>query len=80
MIGAIDHQAGLRHISIFEGSNPAETFTEFLENLNSKIEGRQATLVLDNLSVHRSKLVLSKSGLRDISTSKPYSCRCIDVP
>jgi len=57
MLGAIDHQVGLRYISIFEGSNNAATFTQFLDGLHLKIGHLKATLVLDNLSVHHSKQV-----------------------
>ncbi len=34
MIGAIDYAEGVRHIKIFEGSNTALTFVEFLEELH----------------------------------------------
>lgn len=57
VIGALDDRVGLRHYEIISHSNTGEAFGNFIHNLAKKLDGRIATLVLDNLRVHHSKKV-----------------------
>ena len=58
LIGALSSRRGLVHYSIFEGSNNAETFLDFLQRLKLKCRNDPAVIVQDNLSVHRAGAVM----------------------
>lgn len=77
MIGAIDEFSGLRHYSVIKGSNNKDIFTNFLKGLHSKLGDQHAYIVLDNLSVHHSKVV--REAVQQMSNLQfiwlpPYSC------
>lgn len=57
MIAGIDSVAGLRHYYIFEGSNNTERFLRFLSRMVENFEGLRGAIVLDNLSIHKTKRV-----------------------
>lgn len=56
IIAGIGHQRGLIHFNVIQGSNNQNTFTQFLQGLKIKMNGK-ATLVLDNLTVHHASKV-----------------------
>jgi hypothetical protein len=55
IIGAITSQIGLLDYEIVKGSNNKEVFYRFLLRLKGKMS--KACIVMDNLSVHKSKIV-----------------------
>ena len=57
MIGALSIQRGLIHTSTFAGSNNTDTFHPFITKLKEKCVGHRCIVVMDNLSVHKSKLI-----------------------
>ena len=76
MIGALSINKGLLHISVFAGSNTADTFLPFLLWLKEKWRDRPTIVVMDNLQVHKSKFI---QGHFDDHTFKarylpPQSC------
>lgn len=74
LIGAMSSKKGLIHFKVLNSSNNSDSFYDFLLALKSKIMGT-AYVVMDNLSVHKSKKV--QSLFDDIFRSlylPPYSC------
>ena len=57
MIGAVSTQRGLFHTHTFATTNNVDTFMPFITTLREKCEGRQCVVVMDNLSVHKTKAV-----------------------
>ena len=57
VIGAIDEVIGLRHYYIFIGRNNTDRFVHFLRRLVDDFKGLRAVVVLDNLSIHKTKRV-----------------------
>ncbi len=57
MIGALSIHHGLIHTSTFAGSNNTDTFHPFILKLKEKCADRRCIVVMDNLSVHKSKLI-----------------------
>ncbi len=57
MIGAVSTLRGLIHTYTFAASNTQETFMPFLMKLKEKCQDHQAVVVMDNLSVHKTKVV-----------------------
>jgi hypothetical protein len=74
LIGAISEREGLIHYSLISGSNNSEIFTVFMQDLFRKVP-KGGVYVMDNLQIHRSKLVM---GLFDKKQEQfflpPYSC------
>ena len=58
LISSISERRGIVHTSIFNGSNNQETFKKFICDLKAKCLGRRCLVVMDNLSVHKSRIVL----------------------
>lgn len=58
MIARIDREVGIRHHVQFQGSNNRKTFLEFFKGLNENMDGEEAIVVIDNLSIHKAKEVL----------------------
>ena len=56
MIGGLSFKRGIVHATTFAGSNNSETFLRFILGLKEKCPG-PTVVVMDNLSVHKSKLV-----------------------
>jgi len=58
--------------------NNSDTFSKFIANLAETINGQPATIVLDNLSVHRSKkvggILQNYPNIKFLFLS-PYSCK-----
>jgi transposase len=78
VIGALDERVGLRHYEIITQSNTGEKFSNFIQNLAIKLDGRAAMLVLDNLRVHYSKKVtevMAKHPNLKFLYLPIYSCR-----
>ena len=62
------------HFKIFHGSNNMKTFKDFTVNMLKKVRNK-ATVYLDNLSVHHSKVITELFGERvDCRFLPPYSC------
>ena len=57
MIGAVSTQRGLFYTHTFAATNNVDTFMPFITRLKEKCEGRQCVVVMDNLSVHKTKAV-----------------------
>ena len=57
MIGAISTQRGLFHTHTFASTNTSETFIDFVVGLKAKCQDRACIVVMDNLSVHKTKTV-----------------------
>ena len=57
MIGAISTQRGLFHTYTFASTNNTDTFIPFVIQLKEKCQGRQCVVIMDNLSVHKTKAV-----------------------
>jgi transposase len=57
MIGALSIQRGLIHQMTFAGSNNTDTFHPFITKLKEKCSDRRCIVVMDNLSVHKSKVI-----------------------
>ena len=62
------------HFEVFEGSNNAKTFENFLIKLEAKCTGRTIA-ILDNLKVHQAKLLESvyDHNFKEMFLP-PYSC------
>lgn len=73
VIGAIDSFKGLLHYYIFEGSNNSNRFSHFLNGFLPYLDESKHYLVLDNLSIHRSKKI------QDIIAIYP-SCQMLFLP
>ena len=74
IIGAISERDGLIHYEILHGSNNTDTFHDLIVALKEKIQG-EVTIVMDNLSVHKSKRVkeLFDDRFKQLFLP-PYSC------
>ena len=57
MIGALSIHHGLIHTSTFAVSNNTDTFHPFILKLKEKCADRRCIVVMDNLTVHKSKLI-----------------------
>ena len=57
MIGAVSTQRGLFHSHTFAATNNTDTFIPFIIKLKEKCTGHQAVVVMDNLQVHKTKVV-----------------------
>ncbi len=57
MIGALSINYGLLHTSVFAGSNTVDSFLPFLLGLKEKCRERSSIIVMDNLQVHKTKIV-----------------------
>jgi len=57
MIGALSIHHGLIHTEAFAGSNNVDTFLPFIMRLKEKCKDRPTIVVMDNLSVHHSKIL-----------------------
>jgi hypothetical protein len=55
----------------FAGTNNTETFHPFITKLKEKCSDRKCIVVMDNLSVHKSKVIKTYS----MTTSSRSSCR-----
>lgn len=55
--GGIDEVVGLRHYYIFIGRNNTDRFAHFLRRMVDDFKGLRAVVILDNLSIHRTKRV-----------------------
>jgi transposase len=75
VIGAVSREAGINLIMTFPKSINAKKFKVFLEELRNKYPFNNMVLVLDNLSLHKSKLSVERMnelGFRHCWTP-PYS-------
>jgi len=57
VIGALSIKHGLLLTHVFQGSNTSETFLKFILDLKERCRESKSIIVMDNLSVHHSKLV-----------------------
>lgn len=57
MIGALSVHRGLLHTTTFAGTNNTESFHRFVTGLLAKCLDNQCVVVMDNLSVHKTKLI-----------------------
>lgn len=57
MIGGLSIHRGLLHTTTFAGSNNTETFHRFVIGLKAKCLDGKCIIVMDNLSVHKSKTI-----------------------
>ncbi len=57
MIGAISTMRGLFHTHTFASTNNTMTFLPFLLKLKEKCQGHSCVVVMDNLSVHKTREV-----------------------
>jgi hypothetical protein len=57
MIGAVSTLRGLFHTHTFAATNNQDTFIPFIMKLKEKCRGHQAVVVMDNLQVHKTKVV-----------------------
>ena len=57
MIGAISTQRGLFHTYTFAETNTQDTFLPFIIKLKEKCVDHPCVVVMDNLSVHKTKIV-----------------------
>ena len=57
MIGAVSTLRGLFHTYTFAATNNTDTFLPFLIKLKEKCQDHQVIVVMDNLSVHKTKVV-----------------------
>lgn len=76
LIAAIDSRAGMRYYESFEGSNNNVRFKDFFEGLLAELAGAQATIVLDNLRMHKSIAIkeLAEEYKINLLFAPPYSC------
>lgn len=74
-VGAINQYGELLQVSTFEHSVDRPKFLQFLEALATKTQLREATMLIDNLSLHHSNVVkewAENAGLR-LLFNAPYS-------
>jgi hypothetical protein len=57
MFGGPSIHKGLLHISVFPSSNTVETFLPFLLVLKEKCSDRTTIALMDNLQLHKSKVI-----------------------
>jgi hypothetical protein len=57
LLGALSEQRGLFYTELLDESNTAKTFARFIVALKRR-QVRKTVVVMDNLSVHKSKIVL----------------------
>jgi hypothetical protein len=56
VIGTISNKRGLIHLEVFQGTNNATIFHQYMARLKAKCIGR-TIVILDNLKIHHSKLL-----------------------
>lgn len=75
VLGALSEKRGLIHFDVFIGSNNQDTFKLFIEGLRRKCAGCPTLVVMDNLSVHKAKIVVDLFiGSFKYKLLPPYSC------
>jgi hypothetical protein len=57
LLGALSEQRGLFYTEILDQSNTAKTFSQFIAALKKR-QRQKTIIVMDNLSVHKAKIVL----------------------
>jgi transposase len=75
LIAAISEDGGLEAYSIHHRSINSEDFVAFIQILVSKFHGIEFAMFMDNLRVHKTKVVLEACRLHQVSTiyNVPYS-------
>ena len=58
VIAAITSEHGLLYYECFDRSVNVDKFRDYIDHLRAKLGRREATIFMDNLSVHRSKRTL----------------------
>ena len=76
LMGAISLERGLIHYEIFDESNNADRFGQFLTGLKNKCQNRLVAMVQDNLRIHYSKALQETYGW----TSCDTCCQLTRVP
>ncbi len=75
LLAAVSREAGLEASMIFTKSVNSARFIEFLEMVHKLHDNMKLAIFMDNLSVHRSRLVRDRMNELDIKAvfNVPYS-------